>query len=507
MRSVLGRSLIVGLSLCLIAGFAGFAVSEVEPNDAMPQSLGVVSTAGTTTLTVSGASGYPGDIDWYAFRVDGDGAATVRLAVESSAEWQIVLYAEDMSHIASATDTLARDLEPGAYRARIQEVELGRDSYTLVVSTAMERESNDGLLEATPLGTVQTDSLVAFASIDPAGDVDFFSFVVGAGFSAAAGPGVARVLRIDASCPTEDTLLLLYAKDETLGRLVPVARNDDAGNGRWSRIYLPSPEAGTYVVRIHEYADNAFIDAYRVSVTPMDVRNEEPNDTQAEATSLGRLDADGRLETTQFLEEGDADFFSFDVATAGCVAIETAGDSGGDSVVCLYDEAGKEIACDDDGGADMWSRLFRELAAGRYAVSVRALDEDEVFDYTLSVSAVDCPAEAVESEPNGSVTSADELALPVDVSGAITADDVDVYRFTLAAPATIWAETYGDADADTTICLLDADGESLLCDDDGGADLWSALEMELDAGTYYLGVELYSGTGDVNYHLTVRASD
>jgi hypothetical protein len=75
----------------------------------------------------------------------------------------------------------------------------------------------------------------------------------------------------------------------------------------------------------------------------------------------------------------------------------------------------------------------------------------------------------------------------------------------LTAPATVIAETYGEADGDTTVCLLDAEGNTIACDDDGGAGLWSLITYELDPGTYYLRVELYAGTNPVAYRLLVRA--
>ena len=496
------------LSALLCVGWVGAAaaVQEVEPNDATPQALGTLSPQ-AMTISVNGASGYAGDIDWYSFEVGGSAAQSVRLATDSAASWQIVLYSENLAHVASGTDSLIEDLSPGAYRVRIQQSDLGKESYVLLLSNALESESNDGLVEATPLGVLQTESLIAFASIDPPGDVDFFSFDVPADFSLGLAPGFAKVVRIETPCPTGDTLILLYAADKAFGYAVPIARNDDSGSGSWSRLYLVDPSPGRYTLRVDEYADNELIPGYRVVVTPMTIADAEPNDTPDRATPLGELQAGGRLETTQFIGEADVDAFSFTVASQRCVLIETSGASNGDSVVCLLDSAGNEIACDDDGGAGTWSRLFRKLDAGRYTITVRGADETDQFDYTLTLTASTCPAEASESEPNNGLAAANSIVLPVDVSAEIAPNDPDFFRFTLTSHATIMAETYGAADGDTTVCFLDADGETIVCDDDGGSKLWSLAEFELDPGTYFVKVELYAGTQSVAYHLLVRAEE
>ncbi len=507
MRRTLGAFGVVGLILCVGWSLAAIAVSEAEPNDAVPQRVGTLSAAGVQTIVVQGSSGYAGDLDWYSFEIVGREAQTVRLAVDSAASWQIVLYSDALAHLASGTDALSHDLAAGTYRVRIQASELEKESYVLVISTAIERESNDGLTEATRLGVVQTESLSAFASIDPAGDVDFFSFVIPVGFSDNASPGATRLLRIETPCAEGDTVVLLYADDAALGHPVPVARNDDAGSGSWSRLYLENPAPGTYTLRVHEYADNESIASYRVVVTPMEIRDAEPNDSPDRATSLGSLAIGGRLAIAQFVAAGDVDTFSFDVPTSVCATVETSGDSAGDSVVCVYDENNVEVACDDDGGAGLWSRLFRRFEPGRYTVVVRATDEEGEFDYTLSLTPAACPSATSESEPNNAVSAADAVTLPVDVAGQVAPGDPDTFRFTLAAPATIAAETYGADEGDTTLCLLDAAGETLICDDDGGSGLWSSLSYELAAGTYFLEVALYAGTNPVDYHLLVRTEE
>jgi len=499
-RSQRTRGLLVALGLVLTA-FAAAATPEVEPNDLVPQSLGALALEGATTWSVDGTSGYAGDIDWYAFIVPS--ARVVRLAVDAPAAWQIVLYSEALQPISSGTGSLTLRLAAGGYRVRIQPSELGTGTYLLLVSDALERESNDGLNQATPLGTVQTEPLTVFASIDPAGDVDFFSFDVPEPADAVAG--TSRVLRIETPSPSGDTLLLVYADVDGGAYPVPVARNDDWDGGSWSRLYLQDPAPGRYTLRVHEYADNEVIVGYRVVVTPMTLADSEPNDPPLSAP-LGVLSPGGRLERTEFLGQGDVDAFRFEVSAPLCVTVETGGPSRGDSVLTLVDVADRDRPItDDDGGEDGWSRLFRRLDAGYYEVSVFGSSETDTFIYTLSVTTTACPSAVSETEPNDDVATANEVTLPSEISAEIAPDDPDCYRFELLASTRLFAETFGEEDVDTVLCLLDASGTVIACDDDGGDRLWSRLESALDPGIYFVRVELFGGTATAPYRLLLRS--
>ncbi len=505
------RTKALGIAACLTMVLAAAAlagstvVQEAEPNDVVPQALGAL--AASTTLGVEARSGYNGDIDWYSFSIAADAPQAARLAVESIVSWQIVLYSGDMHPVGSGTDSLTRNLGPGEYRVRVQPSDLGREAYVFLVSTALEAETNDGLAEATALGVVQTEPLTIFASIDPAGDVDFFSFDVPQSFSDTLPNGSVRVLRIDASCPSGDTLVVLYAPSGDDGRPVPVSRSDDWGEGSWSRLYVADPAPGRYTVRVHEYADNELIEAYRVVVTPMTVSDSEPNDPGT-GTPLGELPPQGRLAVTEFLGADDIDAFRFTVASPVCVRIETSGASGGDSVIALYNVANEEDAVEDDEGGDgSWSRLFQRLEPGRYEVLVLAADERDQFDYTLAIEAVACPAQATEEEPNNGAASANAILLPTEVSGTLVAGDPDCFRFVLTSTSMVIAETNGEGETDTILCLLDSAGETIACDDDGGTGLWSRIERELAPGAYVVKVELYGGAAEAPYRLLVRSEE
>lgn len=123
-----------------------------------------------------------------------------------------------------------------------------------------------------------------------------------------------------------------------------------------------------------------------------------------------------------------------------------------------------------------------------------------------------------EAEPNDELGTATSLGAGGGVSGAIEPDsDVDYYSVTVPAGYALHAETSdgnGGCATDTVLALLNASGDVLTSDDNGGAtsssgsgacsridpktDLQAA---ELTAGTYYLRVSAYEAGP---YHLLVQ---
>ncbi|NLF19732.1 MAG: hypothetical protein GX595_21075, partial [Lentisphaerae bacterium] len=91
------------------------------------------------------------------------------------------------------------------------------------------------------------------SAIDPAGDVDWFTFTVGAG-------GATNV-RIQTNGPSGDTQMWLYGPNS---QTRVMAYNDDA-NGLFSVITLPSLARGTYYIRVGEYGNNGTIPAYTLT--------------------------------------------------------------------------------------------------------------------------------------------------------------------------------------------------------------------------------------------------
>lgn len=127
--------------------------------------------------------------------------------------------------------------------------------------------------------------------------------------------------------------------------------------------------------------------------------------------------------------------------------------------------------------------------------------------------------DALESEPNNSVSNAQKLTPPVIINGQITnADDRDVFQFTAKSNDTIVAEVYARRLAsplDSVIKLTDAAGRVLAFSDDREdlaaginthhADSWLIATLPAH-GTYFVHVADIAQHGDDDYAYRLRIS-
>ncbi len=110
-----------------------------------------------------------------------------------------------------------------------------------------------------------------------------------------------------------------------------------------------------------------------------------------------------------------------------------------------------------------------------------------------------CQVESTESEPNGSIATADPLAAPwyarIDPAG-----DVDVVQLSLPAAGGLaaWTEGLGDGacldgSLDTALTLLDAAGNTLASNDDHAGACSFVSVASLPPGVYYARIEAPAG--------------
>ena len=139
---------------------------------------------------------------------------------------------------------------------------------------------------------------------------------------------------------------------------------------------LAAPPAGTYWLYafVYEWNDslpNNGANCFRASwnfqqqVTfGTGATSDDHGDSRSAATRVALPS-----ETAGAIDPGDdEDYFRFEASRRGTVLARTTG--GLDTVGALYDSAGRELAADDDSGADTNFRIQRELAAGAYYVRV-----------------------------------------------------------------------------------------------------------------------------------------
>lgn len=498
--------LMAGVIAVAIGVACGAGVVEVEPNEA-PSAAVSIGAFGAVhdTIHVNGEIDYPGDIDWYGLAVQTDSIGLVMAASASEVEVRLVVYDAELGYLHAAENRATLEVGSGDYFLRVDAKGLATGAYELMVTNAVEREPNDGVGMANDLGIPGEEPSTIHGAIDPVADNDYYRFEVP---DTPAGGSSAEYVLLETSGPGGDTIIVLYAFDDTCGRFVPAFRDDDGGTDAWSAIFAPLTP-GEYIVRVEEYAENGTIDAYEFSVSRFSIQQCEPNNSLEEACDLGVVSIGQTVEYDDLLDAGDVDHFAFTLEQEADVTAETSGRPSADSILVLYDSSGTILAEDDDGGDDLWSRIGRVLEAGTYTLRVSGYQDEEPFRYTLIVRAAEAPESFQEAEPNDSFSAAMDLtphALPLQLEGGIDGpEDVDFYRFRLEGEGMIPVsiETSGVWDEDTFLCLYDEAGNELVCDDDGGEGFWSLLEYELEAGTYFVAVEAYYSDDAFLYTLTL----
>lgn len=226
-----------------------------------------------------------------------------------------------------------------------------------------------------------------------------------------------------------------------------------------------------------------------------------------------------------------------------------------DTVLTLYDASFTLLGANDQSGADDCSSIhphvdaFATLSAGTYYLSVEEFQQDAVIPaYQVSIDVLapgcgngviegsetcddanttssdgcsdQCQFEGLlESEPNDDRAAADAMGSFMSARGTIDAGgDVDWYSVSLMADWSLSVSTedgFGTCrpevgTVDTKISLYASDGSPLGSDDDGGLESCSSIDpiedgfaRLLPAGTYYVAVEHFNGTGTGTYEVNI----
>jgi cysteine-rich repeat protein len=314
---------------------------------------------------------------------------------------------------------------------------------------------------------------------------------------------------------------------------------------------LTPPSCGDGIVEAGEQCDIGAMNgvaASGCSATCMFTANyipeTEPNDTQALANPLGS--AAGFIASIEPI--GDLDYFSFVVTVPGSsVTIETSDGLNGcppgfDSLLYLYDPSHSQIAMDHGDGvapcSKIWPGLYAaatNLAPGTYYTRVERNGDNAVqpeYVVKITVTPPGCGDDVVETgeqcdlgaangmaggvctatctslspfeiEPNNSVEQANPLWPGTSMwEGSINPiGDHDYFTFTLPlgmAPTLVTHAVGNPAVCgfDTVIYLLDAAGNLIVSDDDGGVSPCSQISptlypqvQNLAPGAYYVWVQ------------------
>ncbi|WP_368186098.1 DVUA0089 family protein [Aestuariibius sp. HNIBRBA575] len=166
------------------------------------------------------------------------------------------------------------------------------------------------------------------------------------------------------------------------GNGVLLAENDDF-DGLNSRIDMSQPlQPGDYCISLSALSDgNAPV---TVSVSEFDpaealriqYNNGEispPLDGSHPVTNLGTVTTRTRQDSTT--QGGIATWYSFEVQDSGLMLIEVIGAGGGDPVITLFDDLGREVGYNDDGGEGLDSLLAVKINPGTYVLGLNDLNE------------------------------------------------------------------------------------------------------------------------------------
>ncbi len=150
---------------------------------------------------------------------------------------------------------------------------------------------------------------------------------------------------------------------------------------------------------------------------------------------------------------------------------------------------------DDDSGAGNNAQIARELTPGTYYASVRHYSGSSTGDYRISVTRAAEPSAPPTIQINGPA-----------VQGSIgTANERNLYGFSVTAPGAYTIETAGNTDC--VLRLFGPDSPTMLVaeDDDSGPGANSRIVANLEPGTYVAEVRHYSPTGTGSYSISVRS--
>ncbi len=125
--------------------------------------------------------------------------------------------------------------------------------------------------------------------------------------------------------------------------------------------------------------------------------NYEPDNTPQTAKSI----VANTDQTRNIVPANDQDWVKFNIAVRSYIALETSGLEGGDTKIYLYNANLQQIAFDDNGGTEKYSRITREnLPAGTYYAKVEEYkNNEEITEYTLSLSVINSGISPVVSQP------------------------------------------------------------------------------------------------------------
>jgi hypothetical protein len=218
-------------------------------------------------------------------------------------------------------------------------------------------------------------------------------------------------------------------------------------------------------------------------------------------------------------------FYRFAAPEDGCYTFDTES-SGYDTLLRLFDACeGTSLACDDDGGTGVTSKITHPMEEGdEVFVVVDGFSAGSAGSFVLDInySAASSDGSTVEydedigDETGDAVSSGTTLGMVNDFDGSCgSTGGEDVAILWEAPEGGCWEFTTSGSTFDTVLRLYSADGSGiscgaggsaeLYCDDDGGDGLTSRIVHTASSGdTYVIVVDGFSTSSAGPYTLSIN---
>jgi len=350
--------------LCLMALLVmSMPIMAVRDSGSMDNAIDIGTISNQTVdLSQNGTLAYPGDIGWFTFQV-AEPVDFVFSVDRYSRDFVLVLYDENMEYVDSGEGMFMLELAPGSYNLRVEAVPFEKVNYTLKGTVVwMENEPNDGIGDATDLGSI-TGPVAIGGETDSGADIDFFKFKIDEGKDG----------MFDASSyPSYTSLLALYGFNDSKKRYEIIESDTDIST------YL---ESGEYILRLS--MDTSY--CYECGCQQKYLLSLELSPINA--TSLGVLNNESSpLNASGYIESSaEGDYYSFEVQEAVPVVIETSGEAG-DSTLRLEDAKHQMLDYNDDANG-RWSEVDYDLEPGKYFVVVGSYSSELSYNLTVKLGA------------------------------------------------------------------------------------------------------------------------
>ncbi len=311
------------------------------------------------------------DQDWTRLEVDAGASYRVTATGANAASRPLLsLYLGCGQHGSLSDDSTIEFTAPARGAVYLQAESLDPEAYgkatayTLAVerlADGCERDAFEPDDDSGSAHALAPDQALTTHTFCPAGDQDWTSFPASAGVHY-----TIETLNLGAD---SDTVLCLYAPDAT----TPIRCDDDSGAGKGSRITWLAGASEVYRLRVTHASPTAAGEGtrydLRLATTPCQGDVYEPNNSQETAAALT---AGAPTATQNVCPAGDEDWTVFS-AEAGPYVLETTGlGPEADTVLEVYDQAGRLLALNDDFDGSGASRVALSFpSAGSYYARVR----------------------------------------------------------------------------------------------------------------------------------------